>query len=635
MTPLGRAGQAAVAVEAGPDEAPRRAGRGPPNMRRDPLEERRLGDRSGGRQQAEDAPTRPDRRAAWRRRRRSSGSASHQRPGSISVRRRWVGRPSSSRISASRRSTGIGLRVPIARLAPRAAIVPGRRAATADGMPATPARAATALGRLGSSPDASWPGAATVGPVRRRRDRPDRRRRSSSRSSDRPAGRHPIGARRRRRPSPRCPPARASRWPAGAAARPGRARRGSRRAAARSGRARRGRAASRPRSRSRSAPRRRPRTVVGRSAPAARTGPCAGTRSGSPAPPGSGSRPTFARVRGPGGSAAAGREQLDDGRRVLVGIRQPRAEQPVAGRRATDRPRRRWPPARRRPAGRRGRRAPWTARRPRAACPIAAACQLHGGAARRPASASIGRSAGRLAPEDPGRRVVGGGQAIEARPHRRLAEDQPDARGRRRPAVGGRIVAQERSSPLALASPRTAVAAPSPRLRRSSPSRAWIGPGGPALEPLDEPAHARGTRPRRRATGCARGTASRSAAGRGRTRRAALRRRPGPVARRLAGRIEWSKREPERGQDRARRAGPPRSARGSRRGRRAGAAVCRSSSSSGSVSAPSMPGKRAAKRGAHRLGARHPADPRRRSSASSGAWRCSEPPRWSRQTVQR
>ena len=26
---------------------------------------------------------------------------------------------------------------------------------------------------------------------------------------------------------------------------------------------------------------------------------------------------------------------------------------------------------------------------------------------------------------------------------------------------------------------------------------------------------------------------------------------------------------------------------------------------------------------------------RRRSSASSGAWRCSEPPRWSRQTVQR
>ena len=37
---------------------------------------------------------------------RSSGSTSHQRPGSISARRRWVGRPSSSRISSRRRSTG-------------------------------------------------------------------------------------------------------------------------------------------------------------------------------------------------------------------------------------------------------------------------------------------------------------------------------------------------------------------------------------------------------------------------------------------------------------------------------------------------------------------------------------------------
>ena len=77
--------------------------------------------------------------------------------------------------------------------------------------------------------------------------------------------------------------------------------------------------------------------------------------------------------------------------------------------------------------------------------------------------------------------------------------------------------------------------------------------------------------------------------------------RPGPVARRLAGRIEWSRASRSAARTgaarrsasiRSRIAPRPTSWRG----------VCRSSSSSGSVSAPSMPGNRERSGGAHRVG---------------------------------
>ena len=115
---------------------------------------------------------------------RSSGSASHQRSGSISVRRRWVGRPSSSRMSASRRSTGSGSASRSAAWRRMRLIVPGGDAADSgrdagDG-PLVPR---TASGASRSSPDASRPGGRPSyrsSAAGRRRDRRDG---SSSRSS--------------------------------------------------------------------------------------------------------------------------------------------------------------------------------------------------------------------------------------------------------------------------------------------------------------------------------------------------------------------------------------------------------------------------------------------------------------------
>ena len=224
-----------------------------------------------------------------------------------------------------------------------------------------------------------------------------------------------------------------------------------------------------------------------------------------------------------------------------------------------------------------------------------------GGRSEDPASASIGRSAGRLAPQHPGRRVVGRGQAVEARPHRRLAEDEPDPRGRRRPAVGGRIVAQG-SNPLGLASaedrgrgplPEAPEVLAEPRLDRARRSR-----------PRDAGrTRARaGTRPRRRATGCARGTGSRLC---GRTwpdetrklRRRGPDRSPGgwPAGSRGAG-PAGARRGP------GPRAGPPRSARGSRRGPRAGAACAGRAARRGASRHRRRRGSVERSDGAHRLG---------------------------------
>ena len=206
------------------------------------------------------------------------------------------------------------------------------------------------------------------------------------------------------------------------------------------------------------------------------------------------------------------------------------------------------------------------------------------------------------------------------------------ARGRSGPAVRLGIVAQRRQParagqrddrrrrPLAEAAQVLA----EPRLDRARRA---------ALEPLDEaadqPEGVLEGEPRVALAELGR----RSLAGRAPTRRAAPRPGPDPSP------GGW--RAGRRGRTRggappgpAPPAGRPRSARGWRRGRPAGGPVCRSSSSSGSVSAPSISGNRL--RSVARIAsAPTSAVARRRSSASSGAWRCSDPPRWSRQTVQR
>ena len=315
---------------------------------------------------------------------------------------------------------------------------------------------------------------------------------SSARSSSRgsasgprrwPDGRRPIAARRRLRPRPWCPTARASRWPGGAAVRPGPARRGSRRAAARSGQARPGRAASRPPSRSRCARRRPPRTVAGRSVPVARTGPWPERGRDRPR-----RRAADRARRSPASAARAGgvRRVAAARRRRPRPRRDPTSARRAAGSPPTRRPSppRRWPPARRRPAG--------STRPSRAidgstasrACPMAAACQLHGGRERGPGQRVDRQEAGRLAAEDPGRRVVGGGEAIQGRAHGWLAEDEPDARGRRRPAVGGRIVAQEQQP-----------------ARAGEPEDRGRGPLPEAPEVLAQPRLDRARRSRSRAAG--------------------------------------------------------------------------------------------------------------------------------------
>ena len=166
-----------------------------------------------------------------------------------------------------------------------------------------------------------------------------------------------------------------------------------------------------------------------------------GTTPGSPAPPGSGSSPTLARVRDPGGSRPAGRDLLDDGRRVVVGVGQACAEQPVARRGPAE-------------GGRHGRlRTAVDEPDDPAIAGERGFDRLEGPRHRgrldrpRPAQRRAGETVerqkrGRLPAEDPRRRVIGGRQALEVRAHRRLAQDQPDPRRRRGPAVGVRVVAQ-------------------------------------------------------------------------------------------------------------------------------------------------------------------------------------------------
>ena len=269
------------------------------NSAGDPLEERRLGQRAGGRQEAEDRPLDA---VGERRRRRPRGRRGSAEPpaAGLDLGQAPLGRPaSSSRMSASSALDRV-------RAAPSAR-APGRRARRRDAAPA---------GAIGSD----RPGVRAASPAGRRRRRiaaVGRRRSASAGPASRrlAAGVRSVAGRGRERDEPAElagpvePDEDLAEQPLEA------------------GRLAAGLQASRPRPRSRSGRRRPPRTAAGRTAPAARTGRAPGTRSGSPAPPGTGSSATLARVRGAGRQAprraAASSTTPAD---LVVAVGQPRAE---------------------------------------------------------------------------------------------------------------------------------------------------------------------------------------------------------------------------------------------------------------------------------------------------------------------
>ena len=120
---------------------------------------------------------------------------------------------------------------------------------------------------------------------------------------------------------------------------------------------------------------------------------------------------------------------------------------------------------------------------------MVAAWRLQGMRSDAPARPSIGSSCGGFAAEDPGGRVVGDGQALEAQAQRRLAEDEADARRLRRAAICVRVIVQPgepgRSGQAQVRGRGALTEAPQvlaePRLDGSLGAR---------VEPLDEPADA-------------------------------------------------------------------------------------------------------------------------------------------------
>ena len=205
--------------------------------------------------------------------------------------------------------------------------------------------------------------------------------------------------------------------------------------------------------------------------------------------------------------------------------------------------------------------------------------------------------------------------------------------GRRRRGRGADGSSWRTRRPDGLESARTAVAVPSPRLRRSSPRRAWSGPSAPPSSRWTKPRTSRTA-----SSNASHGLRSRHWVALGRRtwpplmRRLAI--RPFVVARRLAGRIVWRN--------------------ASRSAARTGAARRSLSMRSRMATSPTSWRARVEGHAARRRATRRPSTganrPRRvartsstptsaairaRSSSSSGPERCSEPPRWSRQTVQR
>ncbi len=237
---------------------------------------------------------------------------------------------------------------------------------------------------------------------------------------------------------------------------------------------------------------------------------------------------------------------------------------------------------------------------------MVAACRLHGDAQRCAGQAVDRQQLGGLAAEDPGGRVVGDGQALEARAHRRLTEDEADPRRLGRPAVGVRVVAQPGEAGRA---------GQAEERRRGALAEAPQVLAEPRLDRTLGPASRRWMNPRtlrNASSNASHGLRSRNCVPDGgrtwpdETRSAAF--RPGPVPSRLAGRIAWrSARRRAAMTGAARRSLSIRSRIAPRP--TSWRPVWRSRSSSGRVSAPADGGEPGEQRGPHRVGADIGLDP--------------------------
>ena len=228
--------------------------------------------------------------------------------------------------------------------------------------------------------------------------------------------------------------------------------------------------------------------------------------------------------------------------------------------------------------------------------------------------------------------MVGRGEALEVRPQRRLAEHQPNARRCPGAPVAGQFVAQRHQAGGA--------GEPQERRRRPLTQAAKIltepgldRPQAAPVQALDEPAdEAKGIlegepgialTPLRDARVPNMPAGDPQGAGSARPSRQSTRWEDGVEQR------QTKRRQDRRGSEigisiRSRIAASPINCRG----------VWSPRSSPGRSGAPSISGNlvRSSARVAATPGS---AKARARSSVSSGDWRCSEPPRWSRQTVQR
>ena len=172
--PVGRAGQAPVAVQAGPDE--RLVGQVVADEQRgDPLEERGLGERAGGRQQAEDGPF---------------DAVGQRRRGRLAV--RPVGEPPAAGLDLDEAASASGR--PARRGSGRAAVRPGRGGVAGRGPPRrdrvpAPAPAAPAGGvRDAAGRPAAVPPAAGAGRTPAGSSATGRARRGVGRPGDASAG---------------------------------------------------------------------------------------------------------------------------------------------------------------------------------------------------------------------------------------------------------------------------------------------------------------------------------------------------------------------------------------------------------------------------------------------------------------
>ena len=272
------------------------------------------------------------------------------------------------------------------------------------------------------------------------------------------------------------------------------------------------------------------------------------------------------RARRPG---RARRQELDDPADLVVAAGEPRAHQPIArARPAEDRRDERLGAAvhehHRVPVAGHGRGGRF--QRPADRRGLPAPRRAQGGAGQR-----VDGQQGRGFPaEHPGRRVVRGAEPLEAGADRWLAEEEADPRGRARSGHSRRARRAGGAGPRGSRArgPRS----PSPPRGCAGPRRAAPGAGrGRRPRDAGRTRGRCGSRPRTRATDCVRARSSRSAGGRGRRRSAAS---PCALARSRAG---W--RAGSRAGTRAAgppgpapRGGRPRCGRGSRRARRAGGA---------------------------------------------------------------